>query len=369
MSRLAVAAPARARCGVTDYARFLRLALEDHFDILPIDFPESEKRADWVRAAAAGDQAQLVHVHYEYSLFRTVKPYRNRFATFMRRLEAPAVVTLHDLLPQLEPRGWMAFPVKPRSLLRDLAYRPWFGRWESRLYDLADHWLVHTEGHRQAVARVVGAERVSRYLHPVPQAGLEWSRPTGPSTLFSPGFVKPHKGYLQFLDVLQQLPDVSWIVAGGAQDEKDRVFVEELHRRTARCGLAERVQQTGYLGRSEIERQASAATLAVFPFDRVTGSGSVAWAIGLGMPILSTDLPPLRELAAAGAGLELLPLDSRGSWADRIRALLSSPERLSALAAANDAYRRQHGYMDLGRQLAPLFKSLLRSDDGRGDRR
>jgi glycosyltransferase involved in cell wall biosynthesis len=365
--RLAVAAPARLRCGVADYARFLRPALAEHFEVLPIDFPESIGRAAWIRAAAAADEAQLVHVHYEYSLFRTVKPYRNRFATFMRRLRPPAVVTLHDLLPRLSRRWGAARPGRRLDLLRDVSYAPWFGRWETAVYRLADHWLVHTEEHRQAVAEVIGAESVSRFVHPVPQTGVRWHRPTGGSTLLSLGFVKPHKGYLRFLEALQQQPSASWIIAGGAQDERDRRYLEALESRSVQLGVAGRVRISGYLERAEIERLAAEVSLAVFPFDRVTGSGSVAWAIGLGMPIAATDLPPLQELVQAGAGLELLPLARPESWADRISGLLGSPERLATLAAANRAFSRQHGYADLSRHLRVVFDNLLASVGGRED--
>ena len=358
MIRLAVAAPDRARCGVADYARFLGRALESHFDLVPIAFPETERRSAWIRAAAAADSTALVHVHYEYSLFRTVKPYRNRFATFMKRLQPPSVVTLHDLLPQLGVKAWGTRWFQPRSLVRELAYAPWFGSWRQEMYGLADHWLVHSEEHRRVVATVVGASAVSSHLHPIPETGCQWSEPPPSPKLVSPGFVKHHKGYLEFLDVLERLPSATWVIAGGPQDERDVRFVDELETRAARSGVADRLEITGYLDRAELERLASTATMAVFPFERVTGSGSLTWAIGLGMPVVASDLLPFRELAEAGAGLELLPLHQRDTWADRISALLVSPDRLAALGSANDRYRRSHGYDQLAGRLRDLFARL-----------
>jgi glycosyltransferase involved in cell wall biosynthesis len=362
VTRVAVAAPARERCGVADYARRLAEALPERFEVTTIDFPQSSSRSAWREAAAEADTADVVHVHYETGLFGTVKPYRNRFGSFVRRQRPPVVVSLHDLLPRLTPRWLARPPYGPRDALRDIAYLPFFRHWERAQYGRGSHWLVHTREHQRAVAAATGETRVSRWIHPIPSTDVLWrsDNPTGElGHLVSPGFIKAHKGYSGFVRTVARLSEVTWTLAGGAQDERDRHYAEGLCEEIKSSDLTARIRTTGYLQHDELEALTARATLAVFPFDRVTGSGSVALAIALGMPVVATDLPGLRELVDEGAGVELLPRAEPDCWADRIARLLASPDQLRALAAMNREHARHHSYARAGERLGALFDEVL----------
>jgi glycosyltransferase involved in cell wall biosynthesis len=156
-----------------------------------------------------------------------------------------------------------------------------------------------------------------------------------------------------------RLPEVTWTLAGGAQDEADRQHAAQLAQEIASHQLEERVHMTGYLAHGDLETLTAGATLAVFPFDHVTGSGSIALAIALGMPIIASDLPALRELVEAGAGLRLLPHAETESWTDPIERLLASPDELEALAAANREFAQSHSFARAGERLGNLYDDVL----------
>lgn len=365
--RVAVAAPERRACGVSDYARFLKAALPRGIEVVDVAYPEDGSTHSWRGAAALADSCDLVHAHFEYSLFHAVKPYRNRFATFLRRLRPPVVVTAHDLIPPLAPRWRERGRYKAKSLFRDLAYAPFLRTWERNQYRRAAHWVVHTEVHRKTVAQQVNESSLSQILHPVPEARLLWRLDhRAPHQLVSLGFVKPHKGYLELAGVLRELRDTRWLIAGGAQDDRDRDHLATLRLELERLGIAERVEITGYEERGRVEGRAVDSRLAVFPFAHATGSGSVTWAVALGLPVLATDIPPFRELAAAGAGLELLPAEAPETWPHQIGQLLANPDRLAALAQANRAYARRHTYQAAGKKMEAIFRAVSsRSDSSR----
>lgn len=361
MTRIAVATPDRDRCGVADYARQLAKALPDRFDLSMVAYPESDSRGAWQRAAAEARDAELVHIHYEYSLFGVVKPLRNRFATFLRGLRAPSVVTLHDLLPHLSARWSASEGYRVRDALRDLAYLPFLSSWERRQYRRASHYVVHSRGHEAAVAGYVGEQRVSRIEHPVITTPVQWCGLNGPNRqarLVTPGFVKAHKGYGDFLRTLDRVPKVQWTVAGGPQDDHDRRYIEEFTDQIRERGLTSRTEVTNYLPREQLERATTEATVAVFPYQRSNGSGSVAWAIALGMPVMTTDIPVFNELIEAGAGIAVLPRAEPDSWSERIRELLGSPNQLETLAAANRDFAVRHSFASAGEWHGQLFDRL-----------
>ncbi len=225
--------------------------------------------------------------------------------------------------------------------------------------------LVHTEKHRETVSLLAGRQRVVLARHPVPIVKSRWEpERSSPCHLVSPGFVKAHKGYMRFLEVLARRPDWHWTVAGGPQDGADREFVSRFEERVRLLGLGSRVLLTGYLPRREMERRIARARIALFPFDHSAGSGSLTWALGAAMPVVATDIDPVKELRKAGAGIALLDRESADSWAGEIDGLLGSPSALRSLAGKNRTYSLRNGYGQLAALVADVFRQILEETGG-----
>ena len=342
--RIGVAAGARKRCGVGAFARALASAYPLDIEVLWLDHPAADTRAAWRGVARSADGLDVVHVHYEYGLFRTVKPYRNRFAAYVDSLSPPVVVTLHGPLPKLEPR-WQFGRRSAADLIRDLVYLPFFGRWQRIMHRGVAHWIVHSRSLSDRMEPVVGAEQSTYLPHPIPEVAQRWQPGTGERLVMAtPGFVKPHKGYEELVQALAADQSWSWIIAGGAQDQRDREYVRRLEEALAVERMEDRVRIIGYLDRREMEAAMCGAHLAVFPYADVVGSGSVAWAIGCGMPVVTTDLPEFRSVRSRGAGIELLPAGAPDRWSEIIHRLWREPARLDELAQKNREYAAANGY-------------------------
>ncbi len=361
MRTMAIAGPGTLRCGIRDYAELLSDALGADWQTFFVAFPDSDTRRSWEDAAARAAQADLVLVHYEYGLFRSVKPFRNLFARFMKRLNAPAIVILHDTFPELSLRRQSQGSYWLRDALRDVAYLPFYRTWSIRLYGLADHFIVHAPHLRSRISEVAPCADVSFCLHPTPPAAGKWNPDQVKGyTFISPGFVKAHKGYLEFLQVVASQPYWQWLIAGGPQNEADYKFSLKLRAYIQKLELGERVRVTGYQSRAVTEEMMAQAELAVFPYQQVTGSGAAAWAMGMGMPILSTDLESFKTLLQAEGGLALLPGRQPESWPGLVDNLLSNPERLQQLAADNRQFSALHGYAQLAAYITEIGLALLR---------
>lgn len=360
MKTMAMAAPGNLRCGITDYAGFLGKALQADWHLVDIELPAGSEPKAWQQAAAQADPADLVLVHYEYGLFRSVKPYRNLFARFMKRLRPPAIVILHDLLPALTPRRGEHDRFRLRDALRDLAYLPFFATWSSKIYGMADHFIVHAPQLYHGVRSTAPRAGVSFLRHPIPATSRQWrfGQPRM-HTFISPGFIKPHKGYLDFIEVVPSRPHWNWLIAGGPQNDKDRQFADLLRSRIGELGLTDRVTISGYRSRAELEEMMTLAELAVFPYQQVTGSGAVAWAVGMGMPVAVTDQDAFRELRQTGCGLALLPGGKPDQWPDLVGSLLDDRERLQRLARTNTRFSSLNGYDATARHITAIAETIL----------
>ena len=367
MNTLAVAVPGSQRCGIKDYADFLSKELQNDWLLVRIALPSSGAPQAWKRAAAAADTADMVLVHYEYGLFHSVKPYRNLFACFMKRLRPPVIVILHDLLPELRPRRSEQNPYRLQDALRDLAYIPFFPVWSGRLYGLADHFIVHAPHLCDKILATGVRAEVSFLQHPIPVSTRRWSFAQPKAyTFISPGFIKPHKGYLDFLKVVNSRPQWNWLIAGGPQSDTDQQFAHHLQSRISELGLTGRVTISGYQSREVLEEMMSQAGLAVFPYQRVTGSGAVAWAVGMGMPVMATDRDGFKALFSAAAGVALLPSSKMEQWPILVDKLLKDREQQLRLACNNIEFTMLNSYGEFARRISAIVMDVLRKPKKRG---
>jgi glycosyltransferase involved in cell wall biosynthesis len=180
----------------------------------------------------------------------------------------------------------------------------------------------------------------------------------GEVRLVTPGFVKDAKGLEGLLESVAAVPGARWTIAGGPRDAADEPVVAAIARRIEALGLGDRVRITGFLPRAAIDELLATATLAVFPYAWSAGSAAVAWAVGVGTPVLASDLPVFHELRQAGAGVELAPTGDPAAWTAAIRRLVASPGRRQALSGESASYGALHSSADLAGRMADLFRSV-----------
>ena len=357
MIRVAIVASFQRPCGIGDFARRSARALPVGFQSTLIELPERDRPDEWRQTSHRCQGHDAVHIHYEYGLFHVVKPLRNRLAVLLDRIDAPAVVTLHDALPRLEPR-WPHWRTVGDGV-RDLGYLPFFPWWEAAQYRRADHWIAHTREVYARAATAIPAHRLSLLPLPVPPVALQWHwSPSDPPTITSPGFIKRHKGYELLVDILERLPGWTWVVAGGPQDDSDRLYVVELKTRIENAGLGGRVRFTGYRSAADVEAELACATLAVLPFHRAAASSSLAWAIACATPVVAAELPAFQEVAGDGAGIDLVDGRDPGRWAARLAELAGAHDRLRQLSAASRQYAATRDDKATGAAHADLYAGL-----------
>jgi glycosyltransferase involved in cell wall biosynthesis len=96
-------------------------------------------------------------------------------------------------------------------------------------------------------------------------------------------------------------------------------------------GLDGEVRFLGH--RDDVPEVLAAADLFVFPSLLEGLGGALIEAMALGLPIVASDLPAVREVVEEGANALLVPPGSPGRLADAMRALIDDPERMVAFGA------------------------------------
>jgi glycosyltransferase involved in cell wall biosynthesis len=135
-----------------------------------------------------------------------------------------------------------------------------------------------------------------------------------------------------FRGVLARVPNARLVLAwsGIGNQAKVRAAI-------ARAGIEHAVIE---LGRSDVGQLFSAADVVALPYRFSIGQaaypGTVLEAMWVGAPLVTTNLPLLRELADGGRTALLAEPGDPKSLADQIAVLLTDPERKAALLAAQE---------------------------------
>jgi len=227
-------------------------------------------------------------VHVQWIPFEARSPlFMRRLRSAVRRGGARLVVTVHNALPHDRPGTDVA------TIRGNL--------------DAADRLIALTAGVAGDMAGIVGVSRAVDVIphgplfvdQPIPERdvaarrlGLPIDRPT---VLFL-GLIRPYKG----IDLLAEawpevraaVPTAQLVVVGR---RADRAAEDQVERIRALDGVT---VTDRYVSVSEMVAYHAASDVVVFPYRRISQSGALMTALGLGRPTVVTPIPGLRDQVA-----------------------------------------------------------------------
>ena len=293
-----------------------------------------------------GLDADVIHLHYP-------PPLTSFFATqALGDTKVPICLTYHCDLFLSGATGRLLSAVYERTLLPPTLAR-------------VDRVIVHTQsygttsamlrGHELAIIpAVVDLERFRPGLDargPRAKLGLEGKR-----VVVFTGRLVPHKGVDVLLRALRELPaDVHLVVVGSGPRLVDLLGISR------RIGVADRVHFCASVTDDELPSYFALADVFAFPSqNRLEGFGlAVAEAMACGLPVVTSDMPGVREVIDDGVqGLLVEPLLAE-DLAAKVRTLLDDRTRARAMGAAGRR-RAEERYSlgDVARQLIRLYEGL-----------
>jgi glycosyltransferase involved in cell wall biosynthesis len=198
------------------------------------------------------------------------------------------VATLHDVFD------------RPGIRSRWLKPEVWSLRWLARSVDRV---VVHSEvevGRLEGIVRPEKLRVIPHFVEPrtlplSPAAARAALGVEGRRVVTLLGFIYGRKGHVAAAEAIASLPpDVMVVFAGGIVAGRD-MALKAAEERARELGLGDRLRVTGYLSEEQLETWMAASHLGILPFKDVSASGSLSDWIGVGRPILVSDLPVFRE--------------------------------------------------------------------------
>ncbi|MCL6547724.1 MAG: glycosyltransferase family 4 protein [Alicyclobacillus sp.] len=278
---------------------------------------------------------------------------------FVRHLRKPLVTTFHTVFEH---------PEEPyRSIQREIAR-------------LSDRIIVMNRKAVQHLHRAFGipVHKIQFIPHgtPVQERGrrqlfrrqLGW---TNRKVLMTFGLLSRGKGIELILralsHVVKSVPEVLYVIAGQTHPQvkkaEGEAYREELIDLVRSRGLEDHVQMIDrYMDETDLVRHLTACDLYVTPYpgmQQVT-SGTLAYAVGLGRPVLSTPYSYAQDLLEGYEEL-LVPYGDEAQWARKLTELLSDDETLRRWERHMERIGRTMHWPVVGHIHARLFADVAAS--------
>jgi glycosyltransferase involved in cell wall biosynthesis len=257
----------------------------------------------------------------------------------------PTVLTAHDLLPR-EPR-----PLQVRA--------------QRRLYDAVDAVIAHSDfGRRLLLERLdLDPDKVRLihhgafdYLTRIPQGELpaELAVDDGTPVVMFFGLLRPYKGIEVLLDAWRSVSGQAqlWIVG------RSRMAIERLL-----AGAPRSVRWvTRFVSDPELAACFRRADMVVLPYlatDRFDFSGVLATALAFAKATVLTDVGAFREVADAGAAVQVAPGDPDALAAAIGDLLVDQQQRQRLEAGARAAADGPYSWSHAAQQTLALYRELV----------
>jgi glycosyltransferase involved in cell wall biosynthesis len=191
----------------------------------------------------------------------------------------------------------------------------------------------------------------------------------GQTVLSTFGLLSPGKGLEHAIAavarVAPQHPDLHYYILGqthpGVVRESGESYREGLVRQAEEMGIADRVHFVNhYMTLDELCDWLLATDVYVTPYlnPHQIVSGTLAYAVAAGKPVLSTPYLHAQELLSGGRGV-LTPFNNPNVMACNLDLMLSDPENLKEMARRAWAFGRDTIWSSVARQYGQVFTRVL----------
>mgnify|MGYP000846009185 CR=1 FL=1 len=276
---------------------------------------------------------ETVFVQHEFGIFGGDSG--SHLLVLLRRLRMPVIVTLHTVLEKPNP-------VQKKVL--------------DEIISIASAVIVMSEMGADILARVHGAgpKKVHVIPHGAPERPFSSTEPfkpqlglAGHKVIMTFGLLSPNKGIETIIrglpSVLARHPDAVYLIAGATHPHlvanEGEAYRDSLIELARSLGVVDHLRFVNrFLGDEELVDLLQAADLYVTPYltEAQITSGTLAYAIAVGKPVISTPYWHAKEALADGVGV-LCEFNDTRAFASEITALLSDNAKRDAMARR--AYR------------------------------
>lgn len=278
--------------------------------------------------------------------------------TLLRHLEKPVITTFHTVFEQpMLPYGPVQREIAQRSKKIIVMNRKAVG-YISDAFGIPEeniHFIPHGTPELNPESRHRLRER------------LQWENR---KVIMTFGLLSRSKGIELPLNVLpeikKEVPDVLYAIVGQTHPEvlkhEGEGYREELQEQIRRNGLEDHVVMVNrYMEEPDLVKHIMACDIYVTPYpgmQQIT-SGTLAYAVGLGRPVLTTPYSYARDLLQDYPEL-LLPYGDERAWAQRMITLLNNDVLLRSWSKKIERIGKSMHWPEIGKRHIRLFDEVSR---------
>lgn len=275
------------------------------------------------------------------------------------------IVTVHDLIfrrhPEDYPRAWLAITnlLLPLVLRRSAAIVSDSHATAQDLY----RFFPATKGKVRVV--YPGLDAVSNIQITNTRSNLPLREPglAGATYIMCVGPWSRRKNLpvvlRAFETLAEELPGVSLVVTGRASGGMKGAQPEELIA-LLRPETRQRIRSLGFVPRETLYALLSGASVLAYP-SRIEGVGLPPLeAMSLGVPVVTSDVPVLREVAG-GAALHV-PADDPAAWAGAFRRIVLGPGLARSLSDKGRARGKEFSWNQCALETLAVYRAVWRRE-------
>lgn len=367
-------------CGIATFTKDLVTSMNKRFNpklksrVIALNDPEGHYRydsrvvlqfnrddeQDFVRMADQvnqNDEIQLVCIQHEFGLYGG--EYGENILRFLENLEKPVAVTFHSVLPRPDS--------KRRQVVRAIATH-------------SAAIIVMAEAAIEILSRDYGIDRSKIYVihHGTPNAKFVSSEPykkklglEGRTIILTFGLLSVNKGIEHVINALpplvQKYPDLLYLVLGethpNIRRQEGEVYRNKLISLVKSLGLDNHVKfHDRYVSTEELVDPYLLAC-DVFAFTNIEKvqitSGTLAYALSCGRPIVSTPVVYAKELLSNGRGIVIKDTKKPHLFTEALDQLLGNEEMRKTMAEASYAFGRRMIWSNVAARHLNVFNRIV----------
>ncbi len=356
--------PQKKECGIALYAKNALATLERECRVVvldPLDFIHNKKQ--WIKALHDVD---VVHINFEISLFMYKE--KEFFLALIKSLRKPVCITIHEVYDQIPG-------IYSRTALRGRGFVLWA---KQKLYDYqhpaqvaltsivkhkfgCNNLIVHYDFQQgQLVNMGIPLQDIKVVAHGIPSNAVKKSPRNGIDVvrLGAVGFLTATYDYDLLCRSLVLL-DIPWTFTwiGGPRPKADPQAQDKFIYAIKTHGLEDRITITGWQEDANRDRQLSNLDICVALFKSRSSSGSLAAALGSGLPIVASTIPLTKHLAEKTKSMVLVTHEPEKIM-ETIVSLCKDYKVRTILSSNALSYGATHSYQAMGNELLSIYKHM-----------
>jgi len=318
--------------------------------------------ADYARVAHELNalNVDLVSIQHEHGIFGG--PAGDMLTAFLDALDAPVVTTLHTVLPDPSPEVALSIQNLASRSARIVVLN------SKAIPLLAQAYNIPTDN---VVVIPHGTPDMDPSRRPKVRAEFGVENQTVLATF---GLISPGKGLEHAIAAVaanaDAFPNLHYYILGqthpGIVRHSGETYREGLQAQAESAGVTDRVHFVNeYLSQNALTDWLLAADIYVTPYlnPHQISSGTLAYAVAAGKPVLSTPYLHAQELLESGARGVLTPFNNPGAMGENLGRMLADETGRAAMGRASWAWGRTSVWSNVARRYWEAFTGAVAAGD------